>query len=172
MSSSKVKMPKNRGEAEALIAEVGELQRKITAEEGKMKGALATAKGKYETAVKEHAERLNALVGILEQWAEEHRAELLEGDSKTATLATGEIVWRNGAAKVVIEGVEMKEVIAQLKEKSLKKFIARTVSETLDKKKLLANPEAADELDGVNIVQVETITIKPFGNSVKSSAAA
>lgn len=150
-------------EAEDLLARIGRNQRKLTAIENrltdrvtKLQQEAAQEAGPLNDEIEEDFRRLHL-------WAEAHRDELLDGNSKTAKLATGELSWRVSPPKCTITGEAA--VIASLKKHGLEDAI-RT-KETVDKETILDDPARFDGIKGISVTQKEDFIAKPTESEIE-----
>ncbi|EIF0163143.1 host-nuclease inhibitor Gam family protein, partial [Salmonella enterica] len=93
-------------------------------------------------------------------WCEAHRDELTQnGRTKTASLITGKVEWRNRPPSVGIRGVET--VLETLRRLGLERFI-RT-KEEINKDAILSEPKAVEGVAGITVRSgVEDFAITPF----------
>ncbi len=153
-------VPQSAADATDQLAEIGNLRRSIDRREADMNDHLAEIKAAVESAVQPDRERLKGLEEGLQVWAEANRAALTNGGkSKTADLGTGKVLWRQRPPSVSIRKVA--DVIDRLKAAGLQRFI-RVKSEP-NKEAMLEEPEAADAIEGIRIVQgEEDFVIEPY----------
>lgn len=150
----------SRDEVEALIAEVGDLQRELTRHDADLGDRAARLKAEAEKAAEPLKLRLLEASALIQGWCEANRADLTQGGkTKTAAFPTGEIKWRLRPPAVTVRNAAT--VIVWLKEKLEGRFV-RT-KEEVDKEALLADPEAAAVVPGVRIGSAgEDFVIEPF----------
>ncbi|MCW5830173.1 MAG: host-nuclease inhibitor Gam family protein [Deltaproteobacteria bacterium] len=153
----------SRTEAEELLARIGKNQRKVTAIESRLSDRVT----KLQQEAAQEAEPLNAEIENdfqrLHLWAEANRGALLEGNSKTAKLATGELSWRVSPPKCTLTGEAA--VIASLKKHGLEDAI-RT-KETVDKETILDDPARFDGIKGISVTQKEDFIAKPTESEIE-----
>ena len=150
--------PKTLAAAEESIRKMAELQRQLQHIELTLIEEITPIRDYYEKKSKPLKEKIEDLQVGLQFWAEKNKADLINGKTRTAKLATGEVGWRMSAATVHVAATN---VIDSLKRLGLTKFI-RT-KEELDKNAILANPQGLESVKGLSIVREETFWVKPFG---------
>ncbi|HAG1869157.1 TPA: host-nuclease inhibitor protein Gam, partial [Salmonella enterica] len=93
-------------------------------------------------------------------WCEAHRDELTQnGKTKTASLITGKVEWRNRPPSVGIRGVET--VLETLHRLNLDRFIR--IKEEVNKDAILNEPEVVKGVAGITIRSgIEDFSITPF----------
>ncbi len=107
---------------------------------------------------KPHEEHLVELVQGMQAYAESHRAELTDRDTrKSVVLPTGTFGWRYGNPKVSLK--KAAAVLEWLTTNRWKQFV-RTTPE-IDKEAMLRDPAKAAQVPGVSIVQDESFYVKP-----------
>lgn len=150
----------SREDAEARIHAIGEKRRQLLRIEADMNDAIAKRKQQAEAQASPIKEEIGDLIESVQTWAEANRPELTNnGKSKTITLATGQINWRNRPAKVNVRNI--KAVINSLKSLGLLQFI-RT-KEEINKEALLEDQEVAEQVTGVRIASAgEDFAILPY----------
>ncbi|MEW6330193.1 MAG: host-nuclease inhibitor Gam family protein [Pseudomonadota bacterium] len=157
-------VPATRQQAEEALQNIGTLQREIITLEAAMNDELAAIKAKYE----KQAQPLNADIETYFQglhiWAEANRAVLLKGHSKTAKLATGELLWRTTPPSVSLP--KNQEAVIQALVKADLGHLIRTRQE-VDKQAVLDDPEAVKGIAGIKIRQREEFVAKPFESQIE-----
>lgn len=160
-------VPQTREETIEAIAEIGRRQRERERIQATMNDELALIRQKFEEEAAPHSDmirRLSQGVGI---WCEAHKAELTQqGKVKTASLASGKILWRMRPPKVVVRGAEM--VLQALKLANLLRYV-RT-KEEINKEAILADPEGISAIKGIKIEQAEDFVIIPFETELEEVA--
>lgn len=173
-------VPQSIDEANALLAEYGELFNEAAHIEADMNAALAKAKSDAEEQAKPVAERMLQVFDALNAYAGAHRKDLTQdGKTKTVKLPAGEIGWRmnppsvkwksgfNGekivaGIKALIDDVVIKTLQDAERLGSLRGFI-RTKEEP-NKDAMGDNPDLAREIPGVKIGSSgEQFFLAPFG---------
>jgi phage host-nuclease inhibitor protein Gam len=153
------RVPQNREDVSADIAELGVLQRERTRIQASMNDAMASIKAEYETMAEPVNEKIKTLSEGVSIWCAANRKLLTEGGKvKTHAFAAGEVRWRITPPKVVIRGAEA--VLDALRRAGLTRFI-RT-KEEISKEAILAEPEAVAAVRGIGIEQKEEFVIVPF----------
>lgn len=163
LKTKAIDAPADRAEAEGMLAEIGRLQRRVSAVEGQMNEKLAEVKEKYEAKAAPLNAELKEKFRALHAWAEANKGEILKPGTKTARLATGEISWRTTPPSVRV--ARAPDVLKTLKTLGLTKFI-RT-KEEIDKEAMLADPERASAVSGVSITRREEFVVKPFESQLE-----
>lgn len=152
-------VPQSREEATEALAEIGRRQRERERIQASMNDDIAEIKTKYEEEARPHNEQIAGLTEGLHAWCEAHRAELTNGGKvKSANMASGDVGWRITPPKVRVTGKAA--VIELLKALKLKRFIR--LKEDVNKEAMLAEPDKASAVKGVNIVQTEEFWLRPF----------
>jgi phage host-nuclease inhibitor protein Gam len=153
----------DKTEAAHLLARIGSLKAQLDAI------GDAAAASIREIGIRTDMQRLplleeaEAIQKALRKWADANREELLEPGSKTLSLTTGEIVWRDGPEAIAFEeGFDEASIIQLLRLHGFGECI-RTGADTLDKdaiKKLW--PEICDSpMRGLLLVQREFFRLLP-----------
>lgn len=163
MKAPALNIPQSVDEAEALLGDLGKLQREVAAIEGKMNDRLAKVKADYEQKAAPSNEKVEQQFKALQAWAEVHKKSLLEGDSKTVRLGTGELGWRTSPAAVTLSKVAA--VLKALKARKLKRFI-RT-KEEVNKDAILADTKGVEGVKGIKISKAEHFWVKPFESQIE-----
>lgn len=168
LKATAVQVPRTLDQAERMIGEIGELQRQVAGVENDMNELLASVKRKHEEIARPMNEKIEKLFQAVHMYAEAHRASLLDGDSKTVKLATGEIRWRNTPPSVRLKRNRQEALIEALKAAKLGRFV-RSYDE-IDKEAILKEPDAIADLDGIEIAQHEEFVVKPFASQIERVA--
>lgn len=160
-------VPQSKDQVNESIADIGRLQRERERLRADMNDEMAVIKERYEAAALPLGERIKRLSSGVQTWCEANRAELTgHGKVKFARLAAGKVNWRTRPPKVVLRGKE--QIIAALKALGLSRFLR--VSEEINKEAMLAEPETAQTITGVSIVQSEDFVITPFETELEEVA--
>jgi len=166
--AAQVPIPQSREDAVAAVAEIGRRQRERTRIETALNDEIAGIKARYEEAARPHAEAIKALTEGVHMWCEANRASLTEGGKvKSANLSSGDIGWRSSPPRVKVTGVSA--VIELIKSLKLNRFLR--VKEEINKEAMLAEPEAATAIKGVEIIQTEEFWIKPYETELEEVAS-
>lgn len=148
-------------ELEAGITQLGDVQRKCEQTSHRMNAELDAIKTKYSAELQRLEVQESVLRRALTDAAGVLRAQLLQGDSKTATLGAHLVAFRLQPPKVEIRSVE--KVIEAIKRMKFAKRFLRT-KEEISREALLADPARAETIPGVTIrVNREEVVITPFG---------
>lgn len=160
-----IEVPKSRSEAEELLAEIGRAQRKLAEIEVGMNARLATVKQDWE----QKADPVNAAIESsfdrLHAWAEANRDTLLDGASKTAKLATGELSWRLTPPSVSLRGQD--KIIEALQKLGLDEFLRQRTE--VNKEAILAAPDKVKSVKGITLSQHEMFVAKPFESEIEKA---
>lgn len=143
-----VRAPRDRAEAEEMLAQLGAVQRDLALAEAALAETVAGAKAAAEAAARPLQAQQEALLRGLQLWAEANRHALTEGGrTKTVKLATGEIAWRARPPKVVLRDLTaVQEALVSL---GLQRFLRTKVE--VNKEAMLAEPAVARQVPGVSI---------------------
>lgn len=163
IKTDSIAAPASQAEAEKLLAEIGGLQREVMRVEHAMNDELAAIKDRHEKLAQPLNAEIDAKFSALHIWAEANRQELLKGKSKTAKLATGELLWRTTPPSVRISGGEV--VLERLKQLGMNDLI-RT-KEEINKEAVLADPARVEGVKGITITQREEFVAKPFESQIE-----
>lgn len=158
IKAAAVAAPASREQAEALLKQIGELQREITRREAAMNDEIAQLKARYQQEVTPLNEDIEAQFQGLHAWAEANKGELLTARLKSVKMGTGEIGWRTNPPKVVIRGAET--VVENLKRLGLAEFVR--VREEPNKEAILNDPQRVEGVKGITITQDEEFYVKPY----------
>lgn len=163
-------VPQNSGEANEMIAELGQVRRDLARAEAAMNDDLAAVKNRHEDEARPLKDRAEALLGGIEMWANANRAMLtLGGKVKFARFGAGEIKWRTRPPRVTIRAQEA--VIEALRGLGLTRFIR--VKEEVNREALLNEPEAAAGIKGIAIgSEGEDFVVEPFEEELAKGGAA
>lgn len=150
-------VPQSAEQAAEMLAEIGQKQRFISHLQTELDGTVARMKATTEELATPAKERIAELTRGLEIWASANRQALTLGRSKTITLATGVLRWRQSPPAVKL--TKPAEVLAVIRELGLHGFL-RTKQE-IDKEALLKAPDQALKIPGVTITQAEAFEVEP-----------
>jgi len=166
--AAKAEIPQSREAAVEAVAEIGRRQRERKRIETNMNDEIAGIKARYEEEARPHNDAIKGLTEGVHIWCEANRAGLTEnGKVKSANLASGDVGWRTSPPKVKVTGVQA--VIELLK--NLKLFQFLRVKEEINKEAMLADPQTAQGVKGVEIIQAEEFWIKPFETELEEIAS-
>lgn len=160
------RIPATIEEAARMISAIGRLKRNLdTLKSGfnreveKLRVALAREVGPLD-------EEITALLQGLQAFYDANRKTLTGGNQrKTASFPTGEMGKRFSGKKVVVKDEE--EAIASCRALGLEEFLRPRVD--LDRQALKKDPERAESIQGVSIVQDEVFWVKPLDLGVEVS---
>jgi phage host-nuclease inhibitor protein Gam len=171
-------VPQTDDEANALLAQYGELFNQAARIEADMNDALAKVKAGAETIAKPVAEQMQAIETALNAFAGANRKRLThDGKVKTVRFAAGEMGWRFNPPSVrFVRGVKAEHVIESIRS-LIRDYVAdgnRRMSARLqvfirtkhepNKEAMAADPETAMLVDGVKIGSSgEKFYLAPFG---------
>lgn len=161
-----VTVPQTRDQAALQIAAIGVDSRELTRLEADMNDAMAQLKERYETKAEPLRQRILANTQGVQTWAEANRDALTQGGKvKTASLPTGEVLWRTRPPSVRVTGADA--VIDALFRLGLNRFV-RTKDE-VNKEAILNEPEAVKHVPGISISRGEDFVVVPFESSLSES---
>ncbi|ETR78888.1 host-nuclease inhibitor protein Gam [Afipia sp. P52-10] len=175
VKAANVRVPQNRDEAAAMIAEHGRLVREIARIELAMNDDLAAIKAE---AVRQSAplqEQSDALVKGITTFCEANRVALTDNNkTKTIDFGTGTVSWRHNPPAVNTRG-KVDDIIDRIKalisggNDAYKKFLRPAV--TINRAAMLNDPELAKTIVGIKINSAgETFTIEPFADETLPEA--
>lgn len=183
-AAADVRIPQNRDEVAAMIAEFGEAARAVAAIEIAMQKKLADTKLAAELESKPHLDKAEGLFKGIKAYCEVNRQQLLGNSGlKTVDFGTGTAKWRYNPPKVKISGGEdaVIDIIAEKKAEAMAKDDAATeaaygnflrVKIEIDREGMLKNPDLARTIAGVSIPKgSEIFEIEPFSPELSESAA-
>lgn len=160
-------VPQSQAEAEEYIAEIGRLQRNRQRLQADMNDQISTIKQQFEEQAQPLGQDIAQLSQGLQVWADANRHKLTGGGKvKFAQLASGKVNWRMRPPKVSLRGKEA--ILEACKQLGLKRFIR--VAEDVNKEAMLAEPDLAATIQGVNISQGEDFVITPFETELEEIA--
>jgi phage host-nuclease inhibitor protein Gam len=163
-----VPIPQSREEAIEAVAEMGRRQRERERIQATMNDEIAGIKTAYEEEARPHNEAIQALKEGIHTWCEANRAQLTNGGKvKSANLASGDVGWRTTPPRVKVTGLQA--VIELIKSLKLLQFLR--VKEEINKEAMLADPESAQRIKGVEIVQIEEFWVVPFETKLEEIAS-
>jgi len=151
-------VPKSLEEASQFLLKIAEEQRIVEKIQSELNAQVDKLKAEAMESMREHQERITALADGIYIYAEGHREELTEeGKRKTIRVPTGIFGWRITPPAVSLKNVKL--VLENLKKLNLERFIK--VKEEPDKEAMLREPELAEKIKGVSIIQREEFVVKP-----------
>ncbi|RJF70897.1 host-nuclease inhibitor Gam family protein [Rhodopseudomonas palustris] len=158
-----MRVPQNRDEARAMIADYGAKLREVERIEADMNDALAAVKQSHLAKATPIADQANDLLKGLQIWCEANRVELTQnGKSKTVDFGTGKVAWRWNPPKVRISGGD-DVVVARIQDKGANYAAFLRTKLELNRDAMLANPDLARTVDGVSIGRGnESFIVEPF----------
>lgn len=163
IKAAAIAVPSSQEQAEALLADIGRLQRDVSRIEADMNDKLSKIKYKFEVDAQPLNDQVDVKFQALHAWAEANRDKLLKGRAKTVRLASGEISWRTTPPRVTVRGLD--RVIETLKR------IGRTdllrTKEEINKEAILADPQSVDGIKKIGISQREEFVAKPFESQIE-----
>lgn len=159
-SAAAVYVPQNKEDVIGDIKKIGDLQRELEREQTIMNDAIGAITEKHAPGIEALKRDIDTLSQGIQGWCEAHRDELTQnGKTKTASLITGKVEWRNRPPSVGIRGVET--VLETLHRLNLDRFI-RT-KEEINKDAILNEPEVVKGVAGITIRSgIEDFSITPF----------
>lgn len=165
MKAAAVAAPATLQDAERMLGEIGELQRRVVRIETDMNEILADVKTKHEELAQPLNEKIETLFRGVHAYAEAHRKSLLVGDSKTVRLSTGLLLWRKTPPAVNVSKKNVETVIAWLKSAGLSDLV-RT-KEEINKEGILGDPTRVENYSLIRIKQTEEFVAKPFESQIE-----
>lgn len=164
-TAAAVFVARSRDEADHAVAQIGALQRQREEIQTAMNARLAELKATSETEAAPINAAIKELSHGVQVWAEAHRDALCKG-IKTVKLGNGELRWRLRPPSVVVRGAGM--VVEALKRLGLSRFVR--VKEEIDKAAILADPQAVQDVKGLQVAQGEDFVIVPFATELEEVA--
>ncbi|EAR6710076.1 host-nuclease inhibitor protein Gam [Salmonella enterica] len=159
-SAAAVYVPQNKEDVIGDIKKIGDLQRELEREQTIMNDAIGAITEKHAPGIEALKRDIDTLSQGIQGWCEAHRDELTQnGKTKTASLITGKVEWRNRPPSVGIRGVET--VLETLHRLNLDRFIR--IKEEVNKDAILNEPEVVKGVAGITIRSgIEDFSITPF----------
>lgn len=156
-------MPETREEAEKLLGEIGMLQRRVGEYQAKASDRIAGISQAFAELVAPVNDQIEAKFQALHAFAEAHRKELLEGDSKTVKFTTGTLSWRFTPPAVKLTKPDA--VLEQLKKRRLWDFV-RTIQE-VNREAILEDPTKVEGIEGIKVTSREEFVAKPLETEIE-----
>jgi phage host-nuclease inhibitor protein Gam len=150
-------MPASKEELAALLVEVGEIQSARIEKFNRYLSRLEAAERERRESIKPLDRQLEIRLAAIQAYANAHRGELVERDSKTVKLDTGTLGWRKTPPSLVVADAD--KLLVQLESKKLGRFIR--IVKSVNRRKLLEEPEILGKLDGVSIRQTVRMFVHP-----------
>ncbi|EJZ5971007.1 host-nuclease inhibitor Gam family protein [Salmonella enterica] len=159
-SAAAVYVPQNKEDVIGDIKKIGDLQRELEREQTIMNDAIGAITEKHAPGIEALKRDIDTLSQGIQGWCEAHRDELTQnGKTKTASLITGKVEWRNRPPSVGIRGAET--VLETLRRLNLDRFIR--IKEEVNKDAILNEPEVVKGVAGITIRSgIEDFSITPF----------
>lgn len=183
-AAADVRIPQNRDEAAAMIAEYGAVAIELVRIEAALKETLAKEKKAAEDLAAPFVKKAEDIYKGLHVYCAANRQQLLGNTGiKTVDFGTGTVKWRHNPPKVKITGGEdsVLEVISQKQADATSRNDVETaaaygnflrVKVEIDREAMLKNPDLARTIAGVSIPKGgEMFEIEPFGAELSESAA-
>ncbi|MBF0247007.1 MAG: host-nuclease inhibitor Gam family protein [Alphaproteobacteria bacterium] len=161
-------VPQTMTEANDFIHRIGAAQRERDRIQAEMNDRLAEIKAEFEEQAQPFKTEIEErTIGVL-TFCEANRDELTRnGKVKFHKFPAGEVNWRRRPPKVTVRGMAL--VIERLKALKLTRFLR--VKEEVNKEAMLAEPDIANSVDGVNIgSEGEDFVITPFETDLEEVA--
>lgn len=150
--------PRTLDEASTLIRRLGAEQREIERLERELTEKVERLKTSATKKITTRSTRLEQYMEALLQFAQARRDELTEHEErKTVTVSSGKFGWRLAPPSLDVPSPD--ELLQYLKDHGLERFI-RT-KEEVNKKALLGEPAAVQEIPGISIERRELFFVKP-----------
>lgn len=160
-------VPKSREEADALLAELGTLQRQLERIDLDLSEVVAAAKKSAAEKAKPLADQIRAKVAALCAYATASRDELIPAGRKSVNLSQGTLGFRMAPPAVKVAKGQEEFVITTLRRLGLEDLLRETVE--LDREAILRDPSRIAGLAGISVEQTETFYVKPLDVSVEQS---
>ncbi|MEN4243860.1 host-nuclease inhibitor Gam family protein [Serratia marcescens] len=159
-SAAAVYVPQSKEDVIGDIKKIGDLQRELERTQTVMNDAIGEITERHAPAIESLKKDIDLLSKGVQGWCEAHRDELTQnGKTKTASLITGKIEWRNRPPSVAVRGMDA--VLETLRRLGLDRFI-RT-KEEINKDAILSEPKAVEGVAGITVRSgVEDFSITPF----------
>lgn len=159
-STAAVYVPQSKDDVIGDIKKIGDLQRELEREQTVMNDAIGDITEKHAPGIEALKKDIETLHKGVQGWCEAHRDELTQnGKTKTASLITGKIEWRNRPPSVAVRGAD--SVLETLRRLKLDRFI-RT-KEEINKDAILNEPSAVEGVAGITVRSgIEDFAITPF----------
>ena len=153
-------VPADLEAANALVGEIGTLQRQIDRIDLDLSEAVAALKKQAGDDAKPLADQVKAKVAALMAFATANRETIIPAGRKSVALSQGTIGFRLGNPTVKIAKGQDEAVIATLERLGLEKLLRRETA--IDKEAILREPGTIQGLAGIGVAQVETFYVKPL----------
>ena len=153
-------VPQTIAEADALLGEIGALQRDIDLAMAACSETVAKAQAAAAEECAPREMKIDAKFKALTAWAAANREALLTGNRRSVKLSQGIIGWRLGNPTVTVKRDKEAGVVAALEEMGLTEFLR--IATTLDKEAILKNPAGIDGIENIAVDQVESFFAKPL----------
>ncbi|MBW7968151.1 host-nuclease inhibitor Gam family protein [Bradyrhizobium sp. BR 10289] len=183
-AAADVRIPQNRDEAAAMIAEYGAAAIEVLRIEAELKQTLAKEKKAAEDLAAPFMKKAEDIYKGLHTYCAANREQLLgNSGTKTVDFGTGTVRWRYNPPKVKISGGEeaVIDLINQKRVEAIEKKDTSTaaafdnflrVKVEIDREAMLKNPDLARAIAGVSIPKGgEMFEVEPFGAELSESAA-
>lgn len=159
-SAASLYVPQSKEDVISDIKKIGDLQRELERTETMMNDAIGNITEQHAPMIEALKKDIDVLSKGVQSWCEAHRDELTQnGKTKTATLITGKVEWRNRPPSVAVRGVDA--VLETLRRLGLERFI-RT-KEEINKDAILNEPKAVEGVAGISVRSgIEDFSITPF----------
>jgi len=159
-SAAAVYVPQSKEDVISDIKKIGDLQRELDRSETEMNDAIGNITEKYAPGIEALKNDIETISKGVQSWCEAHRDELTQGGkTKTASLITGKVEWRNRPPSVAVRGAD--SVLDTLRRLGLERFI-RT-KEEINKDAILNEPTALEGVAGITVRSgIEDFAITPF----------
>jgi phage host-nuclease inhibitor protein Gam len=157
--------PRSREEAARLLGQMGDLRRSVARIEQELEAQISLLRQQAEADASPYAEKFAGLEQAVTVWAEANREDLTNGGkSKTVTLGSGTIEWRNLPPSVKLKKVDNVIAAIELMGKNDAAFMSfLRIKQEPNKEAMLANPELACQVPGVTIASAgEVIKVLPL----------
>ena len=134
---------------------ISDLLAKRAEREAQMIEQIKLLEDEFTEELKGYGQEIVTLFAGLQKYAQEHREELLPTDKKSRTMpGGGELEWYLTKYAIVLDKeTKTEEFVERLKRLKLERFV-RT-KESVNKQKLLEEPEVARGIEGITVREPE-----------------
>jgi phage host-nuclease inhibitor protein Gam len=153
-----VRIPYSTAEVSEFISRLRDAKRAIEKKTLTANARIAKIQAELVAETTPIQQELDDLAAGLQAYATAHRFELTDGGKVQSTeFGTGRLGWRMTPPRVELRGLD--KVIDWLRREGLKAFLR--IKWEVNKEAMLADPERAETVPGVSIVQEEVFYVWP-----------
>lgn len=166
-AAAQASVPQSKDDVARDIKVLGDAQRELSRTTAAMNDQIGAITEQYTGTIEALTARIETLQSGIQTWCEANREALTNsGKTKTASLVTGEIQWRQRPPSCSVRGAD--SVLETLRRLKLERFI-RT-KEEVNKEAILNEPDAVRGVAGISIVTgIEDFVITPFEQTVEGA---